>query len=58
LLDPTGNGETPIVKFNYRCTGEGVCFIEKNGLTSRAPSLSEEWQAVKAVRGKKRYWLI
>jgi len=54
LLNPTGNGETPIVKINYRCSGGGICLVEKDGLTARAPSLSEEWQAIKAVRGKKK----
>ena len=54
LLNPTGNGETPIVKVYYRCTGEGICLVEKRGLTARASSLSKEWQAIKAVRRKKK----
>ena len=53
LFDPTGNGKTPIIKFDYRCTGEGICLVEKSGLTSRTSSLSKEWRAIEAVSGEK-----
>ena len=54
LFNPTGNGKTLIVKIDYRCTGEGICLVEKNGLTARTPSLSKEWQAIKAKTEKKK----
>ena len=48
LLYPAGNGKTLIDKIDFWCASEGICLVEKNGLTARTPSLCKEWRAIKA----------